>query len=101
MGGLLVEAGLSGSLVRTADGAAVHVVQKGTGPLVVCIHGSGSLGLFWLPLLTGFRREACAGEADVRKLASPTLLVWGDHDPWAQPMPSGESKHSSRTRSCW
>lgn len=50
-GRLLAEAGLSGSTVRTADGAAVHVVEKGTGPPVVFIHGSGSPGLFWLPLL--------------------------------------------------
>ena len=38
-------------MVRTADGAAVHVVETGTGPPVVLIHGSGSPGLFWLPLL--------------------------------------------------
>lgn len=50
-GRLLAEAGLSGSMVRTADGAAVHVVEKGTGPPVVFVHGSGSPGLFWLPLL--------------------------------------------------
>lgn len=48
---LLADAGLSGSVVRTADGAAVQVVESGTGPPVVLIHGSGSPGLFWLPLL--------------------------------------------------
>lgn len=48
---LLADAGLVGSTVRTADGAAVHVVERGTGPPVVLIHGSGSPGLFWLPLL--------------------------------------------------
>lgn len=30
---------------------------------------------------TGFRREAHIGEADLRGLAVPTLLPWGDHDP--------------------
>lgn len=48
---LLTDAGLSGSTVRTADGAAVHVVERGAGTPVVLIHGSGSPGLFWLPLL--------------------------------------------------
>lgn len=48
---LLADSGLSESMVRTADGAAVHVIEKGTGPPVVLIHGSGSPGLFWLPLL--------------------------------------------------
>lgn len=48
---LLAAAGLSDSMVRTVDGAAVHIVEKGAGPPVVFIHGSGSPGLFWLPLL--------------------------------------------------
>lgn len=48
---LLADAGLSGSTVRTPDGASVHVVEQGTGPPVVLIHGSGSPALFWLPLL--------------------------------------------------
>ena len=52
---LLKGAGLSGSMVRTADGAAVHMIEKGTGPPVVFIHGSGSPGLFWLPLLAQLR----------------------------------------------
>ncbi len=37
--------------LRTADGAAVRAVATGTGPNVVFIHGSGSPGLFWLPVL--------------------------------------------------
>lgn len=48
---LLTEAGLTGSTVRTCDGGAVHVVERGAGTPVVLIHGSGSPGLFWLPLL--------------------------------------------------
>lgn len=49
---LLGEAGLPSSKVRTSDGAAVHVFARGAGPPVVLIHGSGSPGLFWLPLIT-------------------------------------------------
>lgn len=48
---LLADAGLSGRMVRTSDGARVHVVEEGSGPTVVFVHGSGSPGLFWLPLL--------------------------------------------------
>lgn len=48
---IMSEAGLKGSSVRTADGAAVHVIATGTGQSVVFIHGSGSPGLFWLPVL--------------------------------------------------
>ncbi len=48
---LLEDAGLSGSTVHTANGARVHVVTKGAGRPVVLIHGSGSPGLFWLPLV--------------------------------------------------
>ncbi|MDN5895623.1 MAG: alpha/beta hydrolase [Nocardioides sp.] len=47
----MAEAGLEGFSVPTADGAAVHVMATGTGPSVVFIHGSGSPGLFWLPVL--------------------------------------------------
>lgn len=45
------EAGLDAFRVRTADGAAVHVIATGTGTSVVFIHGSGSPALFWLPVL--------------------------------------------------
>ncbi len=48
---LLADEGLSGAVVRTSDGAGVHVVERGEGPPVVLIHGSGSPGLFWLPVL--------------------------------------------------
>lgn len=48
---LLAEAGLRSRMHRTADGAAVHVAEKGRGTPIVLIHGSGSPGLFWLPLL--------------------------------------------------
>ena len=49
---LLAEAGMTGSTTtRTADGAAVHVVDHGSGPPLVFIHGSGSPGPFWLPVL--------------------------------------------------
>lgn len=30
---------------------------------------------------SGFRREACVTEADLRNLGVPTLVPWGDHDP--------------------
>ncbi|WP_347754785.1 alpha/beta hydrolase [Agrococcus sp. ProA11] len=48
---LLIEANLSSSMVRTSDGARVHVAEQGSGPPVVFVHGSGSPGSFWLPLL--------------------------------------------------
>lgn len=48
---LLTAAGLGPLACRTADGAAVHVAEKGEGTPVVLLHGSGSPGLFWLPLL--------------------------------------------------
>lgn len=44
-------AGLNALSLRTADGASVHAIATGTGPPVVFIHGSGSPGLFWLPVL--------------------------------------------------
>ncbi len=48
---LLAEASVSGSMTRTADGAAVHVFEYGAGTPAVFIHGSGSPGPFWFPLL--------------------------------------------------
>ncbi len=48
---LLTDNQMVSSTVRTRDGAAVNVAESGTGPPVVFIHGSGSPGLFWLPLL--------------------------------------------------
>lgn len=51
LGRIMAEAQLKGFVVRTADGAAVHAMATGTGPSVVFIHGSGSPGLFWLPVL--------------------------------------------------
>lgn len=53
---LLDDAGLTRSTIRTADGAAVNVMTAGEGPTVVLIHGSGSPGLFWSPLLSGLQR---------------------------------------------
>lgn len=48
---LIDDAGLRSRTLATSDGAGVHVVERGLGPAVLLIHGSGSPGLFWLPLL--------------------------------------------------
>ncbi|MGB3829050.1 MAG: alpha/beta hydrolase [Ornithinimicrobium sp.] len=48
---LMSDADLVGRMLRTSDGAAVHVIDRGAGTPVLMIHGSGSPGLFWLPLL--------------------------------------------------
>ncbi len=48
---LMADAGLTDRTLRTGDGAGVHVIDKGEGTPVLMIHGSGSPGLFWLPLL--------------------------------------------------
>lgn len=48
---LITDDGLASRTLRTGDGAGVHVVERGEGIPVLLIHGSGSPGLFWLPLL--------------------------------------------------
>lgn len=48
---LLTKAGLTCRTLRTRDGASVHTCERGDGPPVLMIHGSGSPALFWLPLL--------------------------------------------------
>lgn len=48
---MLTDQGLASRTLRTIDGAGVHVIDQGEGTPVLMIHGSGSPGLFWLPLL--------------------------------------------------
>jgi pimeloyl-ACP methyl ester carboxylesterase len=49
---LLASSGLTSSVVHTSDSAAVHVMRRGSaGPPVVLIHGTGSPGAFFLPLV--------------------------------------------------
>ncbi len=48
---MMTDAGLINRTLRSSDGAGVHVMERGEGTPVLMIHGSGSPGLFWLPLL--------------------------------------------------
>ncbi|MDN5768389.1 MAG: alpha/beta hydrolase [Humibacillus sp.] len=48
----LAGTGVRSRFVRTDDGAALHLLESGSGPPVILVHGSMSAGLFWMPLLS-------------------------------------------------
>jgi pimeloyl-ACP methyl ester carboxylesterase len=48
---LLAEAPVNGRHVELATGNRVHLLERGAGPPVVLLHGTGTPAGFWLPLL--------------------------------------------------
>ncbi|WP_435201278.1 alpha/beta fold hydrolase [Janibacter sp. GS2] len=48
---VLSDAGLDAYTLRTSDGAGVHTFERGVGPPALMLHGSGSPGLLWWPLV--------------------------------------------------
>ena len=95
---LLEEARLSDSMVQTADGAAVHMIEKRTGPPAAFIHGSGNPRLFWLPLLAhlGGMRAIVVDRpgfgvselVPVARTPLPSLVGHAETRPCSEPWPS-------------
>jgi hypothetical protein len=82
--------------VEVDAGNRVHLLEQGAGPPVLLLHGSGNPAGFLLPLLrelhgvhviapdrpgVGFRRRSRLRSDELRQLAMPTPVIWGEHEP--------------------
>lgn len=72
---LLAGTAVRSRFVEVGAGQRVHILENGTGPPVVLLHGTGGSGLFLLPLLKNLNGvKAIAADRPGQGMSDPTVL---------------------------